>query len=81
MRLRSVHALSLGLLLLGLSATLYKVDFPPGPIADEAAYVMMTQSLWHDRDLAYDHRDLLRAYQVWDQGPYGVILFTRDGGR
>ena len=81
MRLRSVHALSLGLLLLGLSATLYKVHFPPGPIADEAAYVMMTQSLWHDRDLAYDHRDLLRAYQVWDQGPYGVILFTRDGGR
>ena len=81
MRLRSVHALSLGLLLLGLSATLYKVHFPPGPIADEAAYVMMTQSLWHDRDLAYDHRDLLRAYQVWDQGPYGVILFTTDGGR
>jgi hypothetical protein len=50
-------------------------------VADEAAYVMITQSLWHDHDLAYDHRDLQRAYQIWDQGPYGLILFTRDGGR
>lgn len=81
MRLRSVSALSIAALLLGLSATLYKVHFPPGPIADEAAYVMMAQSLWHDRDLAYEGRDLERAYQTWDQGPNGVILFTRDGGR
>lgn len=81
MRLRSTPALCLALLLLGLAGTLYKVHFPPGPIADEAAYVMMTQSLWHDRDLAYEHQDLQRAYQVWDQGPNGVILFTTDGGR
>src|SRR5688572_23532834 len=81
MRLRSVPALCLAVLLLGLAGTLYKVHFPPGPIADEAAYVMMAQSLWHDRDLAYEHGDLQRAYQIWDQGPNGLILFTTDGGR
>ena len=68
-------------LLLGLSWSVYKVHFPPGPIGDEPAYVMMTQSLWHDHDLAYDHRDLLRGYRAWDQGPNGVILFTSDGGK
>ena len=30
---------------------------------------MIAQSLWHDHDLAYDERDLRRAYQIWDQGP------------
>lgn len=80
MRLRPVHALCLAVALLGLAATLYKVHFPPGPVADEAAYVLIAESLWHDHDLNYDRRDLERAYQIWDQGPYGVILFTRDGG-
>ena len=81
MRLRPLHAACLAVVLLGLSWTIYKIHFPPGPVADEAAYVMMTQSLWHERDLTYDHRDLLRAYRLWDQGPYGVILFTKDGGQ
>lgn len=80
MRLRLTQALCLSLALLGLAATLYKVHFPPGPLADEAAYVLIAGSLWHDHDLSYDHRDLDRAYQIWDQGPYGLILFTRDGG-
>ncbi len=78
---RSPALLCATVLLLGLSWSLYKVHFPPGPIGDEPAYVMMTQSLWHDHDLAYDHRDLLRGYQAWDQGPNGVILFTSDGGK
>lgn len=81
MRIKSIHALCLGLVLLGLSATIYKIHFPPGPVADEPAYVMMAQSLWHDRDLTYDAVDLLRAYRLWDQGPYGLILFTKDGGK
>jgi hypothetical protein len=81
MRFRPLPAVCLTLVLLGLAGTIYKIHFPPGPIADEAAYVMMTQSLWHDHDLTYDHRDLLRAYQIWDQGPYGVILMTKDGGQ
>ncbi len=81
MSLRPLHAVCLSLVLLGLAGSIYKIHFPPGPVADEAAYVMITQSLWHDHDLAYDHRDLQRAYQLWDQGPYGLILFTRDGGK
>jgi hypothetical protein len=81
MRAPVLYALCLSLLLLGLSAGVYKVHFPPGPIADEAAYVMMTQSLWQDHDLAYDGRDLERAYRLWDQGPNGLILSTADGGR
>jgi hypothetical protein len=81
MRSRLLPAACLAFVLLGLAGTIYKIHFPPGPVADEAAYVMMTQSLWHDHDLTYDHRDLLRAYRLWDQGPYGVILFTKDGGK
>lgn len=69
------------MLLLGLAATVYKLHFPPGPIADEPAYVMMTQSIWHDHDLAFDRRDLDRAYRIWDQGPNGLVLVTNDGGK
>src|SRR6185436_1535240 len=81
MRFRPLHAVCLSFVLLGLAGTIYKIHFPPGPVADEAAYLMITQSLWHDHDLQYDHRDLLRAYEIWDQGPNGLILFTRDGGK
>lgn len=81
MRFRPLTAVCLALVLLGLAGSIYKIHFPPGPIADEAAYVLMTQSLWHDHDLAYDHRDLFRAYENWDQGPYGMILMTKDGGQ
>jgi len=79
-RLRLVHGVCISLALLGLAGTLYKIHFPPGPVADEATYVMMTQSLWHDHDLRYTPEDLRRAYHVWDQGPYGVILSSPDGG-
>jgi hypothetical protein len=81
MRAQTLPAVCVSVLLLGLAATIYKIHFPPGPIADEPAYVMMTQSLWHDHDLAYDRRDLERAYRTWDQGPNGVILATPDGGK
>ncbi|HEX2254062.1 MAG TPA: hypothetical protein VHQ65_12400 [Thermoanaerobaculia bacterium] len=80
MRLRPLHVACLALVLLGLAGTVYKVHFPPGPMADEAAYALMAESLWHDRDLQFDRRDLERAYNLWDQGPHGIILFTRDGG-
>ncbi|HVT57229.1 MAG TPA: hypothetical protein VHR45_02420 [Thermoanaerobaculia bacterium] len=81
MRLRLFHAACLSALLLGLAWTLYKVHFPPGPIADEAAYVMMTQSIWHDHDLVYRAEDLQRAYRIWDEGPIGVVLGTPDRGK
>ncbi len=80
MRLRPTHAVSLALVLLGLAGTLYKIHFPPGPVADEAAYTLMAASLWHDHDLNFDARDLDRAYRIWDQGPNGIILFTKNGG-
>lgn len=79
-RPRLLTVVCVSLVLVGLAATLYKVHFPPGPVADEATYVMMTQSLWHDHDLRYERRDLERAYDVWDQGPYGVILSSPDSG-
>ncbi len=81
MRALPSAAVYVSLLLLGLAATVYKLHFPPGPIADEPAYVMMTQSIWHDHDLSYDHRDLERAYRIWDQGPNGLILSTPDDGK
>jgi hypothetical protein len=81
MRSRTLPALCVSLLLLGLAGTIYKLHFPPGPIADEPAYVLMTQSLWHDHDLSYDRRDLERAYRIWDLGPNGLILATPDGGK
>jgi hypothetical protein len=81
MRASILPAVCVSVLLLGLAGTIYKLHFPPGPIADEPAYVMMTQSLWHDHDLSYDARDLERAYRIWDQGPNGLILSTPDGGK
>lgn len=80
MNQRLIPALCAALLLLGIAGGLYKVHFPPGPVADEATYVMMAQSLWHDHDLRYEDRDLARAYNLWDHGPHGLILFTTDGG-
>lgn len=80
-RSRFVIAAAVSVLLLGLSASLYRLHFPPGPVADEAAYLMITQSLWHDHDLRYEEKDLARAYQIWDQGPYGLILLTKDNGQ
>jgi hypothetical protein len=81
MRLRAAHVLCVSVALIGLALSIYKVHFPPGPIGDEAAYVMMTQSLWHDHNLTYENRDLQRAYRTWDLGPIGLILATTDGGK
>lgn len=81
MRSPTLPAICVSVLLLGLAGTIYKLHFPPGPIADEPAYVLMTQSIWHDHDLSFDRRDLERAYRIWDLGPNGLILATPDGGK
>jgi len=78
---RSIAAVCLSLVLLGLAAGLYKLRVPPGPVGEEATQVLMAASLWHERDLAFDHRDLLRAYRIWDHGPAGLALRSADGGR
>lgn len=81
MRPRLIPALCLALLLLGLAAASGVARSAAGPAPGEATFVMTAQSLWHDRDLTYDSRDLPRAYRVWDPGPAGLALFTPDGGR
>lgn len=80
-RSRLIPFTAISLLLLGFAGSLYRLHFPPGPVADEAGYLMLTQSLWHDHDLRYEEQDLKRAYQLWDQGPYGLILLTKDDGQ
>lgn len=78
---RALPAACLALVLLGLAAGTYKLRVPPGPVGEEATHVLMAQSLWHERDLTFDHRDLLRSYHVWDRGPDGLTLRSADGGR
>ncbi|MFP5285938.1 MAG: hypothetical protein ACLGI9_09400, partial [Thermoanaerobaculia bacterium] len=81
MRLRPVPALCLALLLLGLACTLSGPGATPLPTGDEATLALAAQSLWHDRDLTYDPRDVHRAGRLWSGGPAGLTLFTNDGGR
>jgi len=80
MRHRALLFLLPALLLVGLAWTYAGIRVPL-PTGDEATQVMIVQSLWHDRDLAYERADLARAERVWDGGPAGLTLFTDDGGR
>lgn len=77
-------ALILGLLatfLLLFAATVGKQRLPGGFICDEAAYFMMTQSLWEDGDLRWEERDVVTANRLFEGGPRNVILMTPDGGK
>ncbi len=76
-------ALVLGLLavfFLLFAATVGKDRLPGGFICDEAAYFMMTQSLWEDGDLRWEERDVVTANRLFEGGPRNVILMTPDGG-
>jgi hypothetical protein len=76
-------ALILGLLavfFLLFAATVGKDRLPGGFICDEAAYFMMTQSLWEDGDLRWEERDVVSANRIFEGGPRNVILMTPDGG-
>jgi hypothetical protein len=81
MRLRPLSALCLALPLLGLAWSLSGPGAAPLPMGDEATLALAAQSLWHDRDLSYDHRDVHRAGRLWSGGPAGLTLFTNDGGK
>ena len=80
MRPRALFLACPALLLLAVAWTL-SGSRPPLPSGDEATAVLMTQSLWHDHDLAYRAADLDRAGRLWEGGPAGLTLFTDDGGR
>jgi hypothetical protein len=80
MRPRPLPLVCLSLLLLALAWGL-SGSRSPLPAGDEATSVMMAESLWHDRDLAWRQADLERAEQLWEGGPAGLTLFTDDGGK
>ncbi len=71
---------AVSLLLALFPLTLPKPGTPPTLKADEAAYVMMAQSLAHDADLRVEKQDIER---IFAQFPYrqidNVILMTDDG--
>lgn len=81
MRPRTLLFCCLALALLGLSGASFRLRPTPVPAGDEATHMLMAQSFAEDRDFAYDHRDLLRAYRIWNGGPSGVTLLTPDGGQ
>jgi hypothetical protein len=81
MRPRSLPFLCLCLVLAGLAAASFRLRPSPFPVGDEATHVLMARSLWEDHDLAFDKRDLQAGYRIWNGGPAGVALLTRDAGQ
>lgn len=77
----SLAVLAVALLLAGLAASLASRTPSGAPRGDEATHRLMAESLVFDRDLAFDQRDLLRGYRIWDGGPAGLALVSRDEGR
>ncbi len=81
MRPRSLPFLCLCLLLAGLAAAAFKLRPSPFPVGDEATHVLMARSLWVDHDLRFEAGDLRDGYRIWNGGPAGVALLTRDAGQ
>jgi hypothetical protein len=68
-----VLAAAVGVLLLGIAAS---VDFPRAGLGfkgDEATYYMLGHSLARDRDFAYERKDLARVWEEY-HAPEGVFL-------
>jgi hypothetical protein len=78
---RSLSFLCLSLVLVGLAAASFRLRPSPFPVGDEATHVLMARSLWTDHDLSFDERDLQAGYRIWNGGPAGVTLLTRDAGQ
>ncbi len=73
---------ALGLLLAATlvgAATLDRRDWP-GLVGDEAAYLMMAESLAWDGDVRYSRADYDRFVAHWGRRPDGLILQSGDGG-
>ena len=70
-------AVALALILSILAAAALSVDVVRagfGIKGDEATYVSMALSVAHDRDLAWDRRDLERFWRIYRSGPEGIFL-------
>jgi hypothetical protein len=82
MTARRLCLVRLALVVLGLAWSLpaARRAAGAGPAPGEATPVLLVQSLWHDRNLRFEERDLARAEQLWNGGPAGLALLTPDGG-
>lgn len=69
--------LAVALLLL---AAAWSLPLPDAPAGDEATDLLAAASVWGDRDLRYDERDLARGYRTWDGGPRGLTLVPLGTG-
>lgn len=78
MRRSTLSLLAASVLLVGLAGSLPTRGRPAA--GDEATYLLAAESLWHEGDLRYDHRDLERAYRQWPDGPGGLALAPGRGG-
>ncbi len=74
---RRSQLLAVGVLLL---VAVYGLPLPDEPVGDEATHLLATASLWHDRDLRFDERDLARGYALWPGGPRGLALLSDAEG-
>ena len=70
----------LALWLIGSALVGVAGPLPERPLAEEATFVLMSESLHHDGDLVYEDRDLERARARWSAGPEGLRLASVDGG-
>jgi hypothetical protein len=52
----------------------------PAPSAEEASYLPLVESLWHDHDLRFERADLARGLERWTGGPRGVALTASEAG-
>ena len=70
----AIAALGLALLLLAVAATIDLPRLARTFKGDEATYYSLTQSLAHDFDFAFEHRDLARVWEEFPGGPEGIFL-------
>ena len=69
-----IAATGLALLLLAVAATIDLPRLARTFKGDEATYYSLTESLAHDFDFAFEHRDLARVWEEFPGGPEGLFL-------
>ncbi|HVS64362.1 MAG TPA: hypothetical protein VMT85_12765 [Thermoanaerobaculia bacterium] len=72
--------LGVSLFLLALSVALGKPGLPQGLKADEAAYLLMAQSLARDGDVRLEERDMDRLFEEFHYRPTRNLVLASDDG-